>query len=112
MAVGAADVEERAVTVYRGENEAAGLFPFSGRARRARLAARISRCQVGGSNDRADPPVPFAGIDFTALVGSVDLVEELPTASDRALLQRRTRLALLRQVGCHVDADSHGGRTR
>src|ERR1041384_428828 len=95
VAIGAADIEECAVAVDRGEDEAAGFLPLRGCAGRNGLRARGGACQVGGTDDRADPSVPFSGVDFVALVSLLDRLDELPAAPDRAFLQRRARHPLI-----------------
>ena len=88
VAIGAAHVEECAVAVDRGEDEAAGSLPLRGCARRTRLRARVGGGQICRTDDGADPSVPFGDVDFAALVSRLDRLDELPTAPDDTFLQR------------------------
>src|SRR5438093_1264221 len=47
-----------------------------------------ARGQIGRADDRADAAMPLGLADLAPLVGRVDRLEELPSAADRALLER------------------------
>src|SRR5262249_24882886 len=72
VAASAPDIEKRAVAIDRGEYEAARLLPLRWRARRAGLAARVSRGEVGLADDVADLSMPLRLVDVAALVGCVE----------------------------------------